>query len=128
MSFLSAFTNQLVAFFEELTETIPEERGIKMAVEAVKGVKRVNPRLLMSLFHEHFYVPLHAAIETKDVAAVIAYAHDNVTSGRFQNELMPALAIFDKHWHTLSEPTHEAIWKYLKVLCVLCERDMGLGQ
>ena len=127
MSFLSAFTNQLVAFFEELTTTIPEEKGIKMAVEAVKGVKRVNPRLLMALFHEHFYVPLHTAIETKDVAAVVAYAHEHITSGRFQNELMPALAIFDKHWDTLSEPTQEAIWKYLKVLCILCERDMGLA-
>jgi hypothetical protein len=127
MSFLSAFTNQLVAFFEALTETIPEERSIKMAVEAVKGVKRVNPRLLMALFHEHFYVPLNTAIVDKNVAAVIAYAHDHVTSGRFQNELMPALAIFDKHWGTLSEPTQEAIWKYLKVLCVLCERDMGIS-
>jgi hypothetical protein len=127
MSFLSAFTNQLEKFFVELSETIPEERGIKMAVEAVKGVKRVNPRLLMSLFHEHFYVPLNTAIVDKNVAAVIAYAHDHVTSGRFQNELMPALSIFDKHWHTLSESNHEVIWNYLKVLCVLCERDMGIA-
>ena len=98
-----------------------------MAVEAVKGVKRVNPRLLMALFHEHFYVPLHETIGTKNVAAMIAYAQENITSGRFQNELMPALSIFDKHWASLSPSTQEAIWKYLKVLCVLCEKDMGIS-
>jgi hypothetical protein len=36
--------------------------------------------------------------------------------------MMPALAIFDKHWATLSEMNRVAIWKYLKVLMVLCEK------
>lgn len=127
MSFLSAFTTQMVNFFEELSATIPEERDIKMACEAVKGAKRINPRLLLDLFYEHFYVPLGDIIERRDVAAIVMYAHTTMASGKFQNELMPALNIFDKHWGTLSEGTHEAIWKYLKVLCVLCEKCKGIA-
>jgi hypothetical protein len=127
MSFLTAFTTQMVNFFDELAGTIPEEREIKMACEAVKGAKKINPRLLLDLFYEHFYVPLGSIIETRDVAGIIGYAHSTIASGQFHNELMPALSIFDRHWPSLTEGTQDAIWKYLKVLCVLCEKCKGIA-
>jgi hypothetical protein len=120
MSFLSAFTTQVVNFFEELTQTIPEEKDVKMALEAVKGAKKINPRLIYNLFYEHLYVPLKGFIERRDVEAIVAYGKAKATQQ--YNEIMPAIAIFDKHWPTLSVSTQEAIWQYLKVLCVLCEK------
>jgi len=30
--------------------------------------------------------------------------------------------IFDKYWSTMSQGNREAIWKYLEVLCKLCEK------
>ena len=120
MSFLSAFTTQAVNFFEELSQTIPEEKDVKMALEAVKGAKKINPRLIYNLFYEHLYVPLKGFIEKRDVAAIVAYGKAKISSQ--YNEIMPAITIFDKHWVTLSVSTQEAIWQYLKVLCVLCEK------
>ena len=120
MSFLSAFTTQVVNFFEELTQTIPEERDVKMALEAVKGAKKINPRLIYNLFYEHLYVPLKGFIEKRDVVSIVAYGKAKINSQ--YNEIMPAITIFDKHWTTLSVSTQEAIWQYLKVLCFLCEK------
>jgi len=120
MSFLSAFTTQAVNFFEELSQTIPEEKEVKMALEAVKGAKKINPRLIYNLFYEHIYVPLKGYIEKRDVAAIVSYGKAKINSQ--YNEIMPAITIFDKHWVTLSVSTQEAIWQYLKVLCVLCEK------
>ena len=120
MSFLSAFTTQVVNFFEELTQTIPEEKDVKMALEAVKGAKKINPRLIYNLYFEHLYTPLKGFIEKRDVAAIVAYGRAKVSQQ--YNEIMPAITIFDKHWATLSPSTQEAIWQYLKVLCVLCEK------
>jgi len=37
MSALGAFNTQLIRFFEDLTETFPEERDIKMALEAIQA-------------------------------------------------------------------------------------------
>jgi hypothetical protein len=42
-------------------------------------------------------------------------------AGQF-NEMSPALLIFDKHWTTMTEANQKAIWKYLRVLCLLCEK------
>ena len=120
MSYLSAFTTQVVNFFEELTQTIPEEKDVKMALEAVKGAKKINPRLIYNLFYEHMYVPLKDIIERRDVAAIVAYG--KIKANTQYNEIMPAITLFDKHWTTLSHSTQEAIWQYLKVLCVLCEK------
>lgn len=120
MSMLTAFNNQLVAFFEELCQVLPDEKDVKMALEAIKGAKKINPRLILDMFYEHIYKDLHEPIQHKDIVAVQTYAHTKILN-QF-NEIMPALSIFDRHWAVLTPSTQEAIWKYLRVLCVLCEK------
>jgi len=117
---LSAFSNQIVKFFEELSEVIPEEKDIKMATEAIKGAKKINPRLILDLFYEHIYIDLNDAITARDQPFIVEYGKKKIAT-QF-NEIMPAITLFDRHWPTLSVSTQDAIWKYLKVLCVLCEK------
>ena len=102
--------------------SIPEEKDIRMALEAIKGARKINPRLILDMFYEHIYKDLHETIENRDINAIIQYGRRKI-EGQF-NEIMPAITIFDKHWTTLSPTTQDSIWKYLKVLCVLCERIM----
>jgi hypothetical protein len=120
MSMLSAFTTQLVNFFEELTNTFPEERDIKLALEAVKGARKINPRLILDLFYEHVYKDLSVAIANRDITSIRAMAQHKIST-QF-NEMISALAIFDKHWDSMGVNNQEIIWKYLTVLCVLCEK------
>jgi hypothetical protein len=120
MSSLSAFTAQLVNFFEELCNTFPEEKDIKMATEAIKGAKKINPRLILDLFTEHVYNDLAPAVANRDVIHIRKVAQQKIAS-QF-NEMISALAIFDKHWDSMGESNQEVIWQYLKVLCILSEK------
>ncbi len=120
MSMLSAFTTQLVNFFEDLTNTFPEERDIKLALEAVKGAKKINPRLILDLYYDHVYKDLSNAIANRDIVTIRAVAQHKISS-QF-NEMISALAIFDKHWDSMGTSNQETIWKYLTVLSVLCEK------
>jgi hypothetical protein len=117
---VSAFCNQLVRFFEELVETFPDERDIKSGLEVIQGARKINPRMVLDMFYEHVAKDLTTAVMNDDVDSVIIYGRAKI-HGTF-NEMMPALAIFDKHWATLSEMNRVAIWKYLKVLMILCEK------
>jgi hypothetical protein len=119
MSALGAFNTQLIKFFEELYETYPEERAIKGALEALNGAKKINPKLILDLFYEHVYRDLNESIINENAENVVTYAKAKI-NGQF-NEMSPALLIFDKHWFTMTEANQKAIWKYLKVLCKLCE-------
>lgn len=120
MSSLTAFTTQLVNFFEELCNTFPEEKDIKMATEAIKGAKKINPRLILDLFVEHVYNDLAPAVAKRDVILIRQVAQQKIAT-QF-NEMISALAIFDKHWDSMGTSNQEVIWQYLKVLCILCEK------
>jgi len=124
MTTLTAFNTNLIRFFEELLDTFPEERDIKMALEALRGVKVINPKLILDLFYEHVYREAHEMISHEDENAIITYARTKI--GQQFNEMSAALVIFDKHWVTMSENNRTAIWKYLKVLCALCAKAKGL--
>jgi hypothetical protein len=117
---LTAFCNQLVRFFEELIETFPDERDIRSGLEVIQGARKINPRMVLDMFYEHICKDLYEPIMADDVETVVTYGKQKVHSTF--NEMLPALAIFDKHWATLSSANREAIWKYLKVLVVLCEK------
>ena len=120
MSALNAFNTQLINFFEELCNTFPEERDIKMATEAVKGARKINPRLVLDLFINHVYTELATPVANRDIATIRQVAQRKIST-QF-NEIISALSIFDKHWDTMGASNQEVIWKYLKVLCILCEK------
>jgi hypothetical protein len=124
MSFLGAFNNQLIRFFEELSDTFPEERDIKLALEAIQGLKKINPKMILELFYENVYKPVSEPIKREDEDVVISYAKGTI-SKQF-NEMSIALVMFDKHWPSLTEANKKNIWNYLKVLCVLCEKAKDL--
>jgi hypothetical protein len=117
---LSQFCNTLIRFFDELKDTFPEEREIRLALETIQNAKKINPGLVRDMFYEHVTSPLRDPILKEDDQAIIAYARGKI-SHQF-NEILPAIAIFDKHWATLSDDNRQAIWKYLKVLIVLNQK------
>jgi hypothetical protein len=122
-SYLGAFNNQLIRFFEDLVDTYPEEKGLRMALEAIQATKKINPKLILDLFYDNVYRDCHEWVENED-DAIIAFAKNKIANE--YNEMSVALVIFDKYWSEMSENNQAAIWKYLKVLCVLCEKAKGL--
>jgi hypothetical protein len=117
---LGVFNNQLIRFFEDLSETFPEERDIKNALELIKLAKMSNPRIILDLFYEHVYKGLKEPIQREDAEYVVSYAKSKIEN-QF-NEISPALLIFQKYWDLISDSNKKSIWSYLKVLCILCER------
>jgi len=120
MSALGAFNTQLIRFFEELVETYPEERDIKLGLEGLQATKKINPKLILDMFYEHVYHDLHEAIANEDEQVVISFARSKINS-QF-NEMSCALLIFDKHWASMNHTNQKSIWNYLKVLCALCNK------
>jgi len=120
MSVLNAFTTQMVHFFDELCNTFPEEKDLKMATEGIKGAKKINPRLILDLFVEHVYKSCSTAIYERNMHVIRRHMQDTVTT-QF-NDMLAALSIFDKHWDTMGTKNQDVIWQYLKVLCHLSEK------
>ena len=117
---LGLFTEKLIGFFRDLKDTYPEEKEIKVALDALEAAKKINPRMIHDIFFEHVYSPLHEQIMAEDVDAIVAYTKVAVQT-QF-NEVYPALTIFEKYWPEMSDTNRSAIWKHLKVLIVLADK------
>jgi len=117
---LAAFCNQLVAFFEDLSETYPEEKDIGMALSALKLMKQANPRLIHTFFMEHIHTEFADHILQENEEYIIKRAHEILNSQ--YAEINYAFWIFDKHWGTMTEDNKEHVWKYMKSLILLARR------
>ena len=117
---LGFFNDKLTEFFRDLAYTFPEERDIQTTVDYIDMAKKSNPKLVLDLFYENVYKEAHHLIENEDEEQLILLARQKIQ--KQYTEISSALSIFDKHWETLDNNNRTAIWKYLKVLCILCEK------
>ena len=117
---IGAFNNQLLSFVEELAETYTEEKDLRVALDALKALKKANPKLLHSGFMEYIYPDFHGPVMDEDEDALITKAKEALNGPH--KEYAFAYLIFDRHWSAMSETNKKAIWKYCKVLCILAER------
>ena len=124
-STLGAFNNQLIRFFEDLSSTFPEERDIKSALQMIQFAKASSPVIILEMYYEHIYKGMNDAVKNEDAEYIIQYAKAKIQT-QF-NEISPALTIFNKHWHTMSDSNKKSIWNYLKVLNILCARYKNIS-
>ena len=117
---IAAFNNQLIAFVEELTENYPEEKDLRTALDALKALKKANPKLLHSGFMEYVYPDFHTPVLEEDETTLLSKARE-VLNGEHK-EFAFAYVIFDRHWSGMSEANKTAIWNWCKVLVVLAQR------
>ena len=121
---ISAFNNQLISFVEDLAETFPEEKDIKNAVDALKALKKANPKLLHTSFMEYIYPDFHGPVKTEDETTLITRAK-TILEGEYKNYAF-AYVIFDRYWTTMTETNKKTIWSWCKVLVILAERAAGI--
>jgi len=120
MSALSAFNNLLVQFFEEMSDTYPEESDIKNAATALKTLKKMNPKLIHTTFMETVHSEFKDPIMRSDEEYLVRRAHEILESQ--YSEMAFAFWIFDKHWKTMSDNNKQVVWKYCKALILMSEK------
>jgi hypothetical protein len=119
---LTAFNNLLVQFFDEMSETYPEETDIKAAATALKTLKKFNPRLIHTKFMQTVHAEFKEHIMKQDEDYLVKRAHEILEKD--YSDMAFAFWIFDKHWKTMSDTNKEQVWKYCKALIILAEKSV----
>jgi len=121
---IAAFNNQLIAFVEDLTETYTEEKDLRTALDALKALKKANPKLLHTGFMEYVYPDFHGPVMEEDESTILSKARAALNGEH--KDFAFAYIIFDRHWAKMNEANKAVIWKWCKVLVVLAERAASL--
>lgn len=107
MTSVSAFNDMMQQFIEELSQTFPEEKGIKKYAASFDIMRKSNPRKCVETYMSAIS-PYTNRITAKDET----FFQEDIT---FLKELN-----IEKHWTSaLSSNTKEAIWQYLQTLYML---------
>jgi len=121
---LAAFNSKLLEFIEELADTYPEEKDISNALDALRLLKKVNPRLIHSGFMEYIYPDFHQPVMKEDEDTLIKKAKEMINGEH--KDYAVAYIIFDRHWTTMTEANKKAIWNWCKVIVILAQRVANL--
>jgi hypothetical protein len=121
---IQAFNNQLLNFVEDLSQTYTEEKELVRALDALRALKKVNPKLIHSSFMQYVYPDFAGPVKAEDETALMRNAH-TMLNGEFRDYAF-AYLIFDKHWTTMSDANKKTIWNWCKVLVVLAEKAASL--
>ena len=121
---LAAFNSKLLEFIEELADTYPEEKDISNALDALRLLKKVNPRLIHSGFMEYIYPDFHKPVINEDEDTLIKKAKEMINGEH--KDYAVAYIIFDRHWSTMTEANKKAIWNWCKVIVILAQRAANL--
>jgi hypothetical protein len=119
-SVLGLFCNQMLAFFEDMSETYPEEKDIAMAASALKLLKKANPRLVHTVFMNAVDKELIDHVLAEDEVYVLRKAKEILNSQ--YSEIAYAFWIFDKHWSTMTVTNKQHVWDYFKTLVILAQK------
>jgi hypothetical protein len=117
---LRVFCDQLIAFFEDISETYPEEADLKIAVPALKLLSKANPRMIHTVFKDVVYTEFAQHILDENEEYVLKRSKE-IMETKF-SDVAYAFMIFDRHWSTMTETNKQHIWKYMKTLILLCDR------
>ena len=120
MSALSAFNTQLIAFFDDMSDTYPEEKDIKAAAEALKVLKKMHPKMIHTKFMEVVHAEFKEPIMQRNEDYLVKRAHEILNSQ--YSDMAFAFWIFDKHWKTMTEANKKHVWDYCRALIILAEK------
>ena len=68
---LRAFCDHFQEFVDDILRVFPDDAELRTVANALAGIRKVNPRLLPSVFYEKFAVPYQDQIEQGDTAFFI---------------------------------------------------------
>lgn len=116
MATLSAFNDMMEQFLEELVQTFPNEPSMKKFQMSFEVLRKANARACMENYMDAIR-PYASYVMAKDETFFLEHA-DTIKDLNLKTIWTP----------DLTEPTKEAIWKYLQTLYIIGNTVSALPQ
>ena len=119
MDYLQVFNTKFLDFLKDLSSVFPEDKDFKVAQTSVKLILMGDKAIVSTIFKEKVVIPYSAKIMETDETFFLSKSYDN------EFDTNSAVGIVEKikeYWINLSVENKTTVWKYLKLLVVLCQK------
>ncbi len=114
------FNKIIIGFLDELMKILPEEKNIKVFKSQLSTVEFLDEKKIIKSFIQYGY-PYKKQILEKDSSFFLKEGNVKI-EGDYMSEALQLKRL----WQTkLSDDNKEVVWKYFKVLVLICEKYMS---
>jgi hypothetical protein len=114
------FNKIIIGFLDELMKILPEEKNIKVFKSQLSTVEFLDEKKIIKSFIQYGY-PYKKQILEKDESFFLKEGNVKI-EGDYMSEALQLKRL----WQTkLSDDNKEVVWKYFKVLVLICEKYMS---
>lgn len=120
MDYLEKFNDTIEEFLADLIKVFPEDDDMRLYQLGLKGLRFASPNMVCQEFHQAVTVPYYEKINARDEQFFMEHDFTEV-----KEDVQDGIRILTKtlnYWKSMNDNDKEAVWKYLKVLCVLSKK------
>ncbi len=119
------FNDMYEEFLEKIHRFLPKEDGIYLLKDAFKMVRKINSGLPVTWWVCAIH-PFSKALFEKDENFFLENKKfDNIIKENSTD--FAGMDMFQKHWHSASKTTKEAIWSYFQNLLIIGYENLGIN-
>lgn len=125
-SILSAFNDHFTEFVEDVQRVFPDNTDISTLHTAITKVRKMNPKLVIKVFHEHVISSYSEQIENGDIHFFINndYKNDLTSIGvssSNNNMILEKIDLLRDPVRQMGQEDQAKVMKYLQNLTKLCK-------
>lgn len=115
--YLQAFNNHFEEFIDDVLRVFPDDKEIAVASNALKKMRKANPKLIINVFFEHIKKPYGNQIMENNIEFFLEKDYSNDVS----NDILMKVNSIKGPISHMSSDEQQKVVKYLQNLCKLCD-------
>lgn len=117
---LTAFNNHFEEFVDDIETAFPNDMEIATAANALKKLRKANPRLILMIFKEHVLGPYGDKIMEGDLSYFIDKDYTKDVEGSAQaGPILEKIQHIKEPFSNMEDENKEKVLKYMQNLCKL---------
>lgn len=115
--YIQAFNNHFEELVDDVCRVFPDDNEIATASNALKKLRKANPKLIMNVFIEHIQKPYGSQIMESNIEF---FLEKDYTKDVADNDILSKVNSIKGPIENMDSKDQDKVIKYLQNLCKLC--------
>jgi hypothetical protein len=115
---LQAFNNHFFEFVDDIQNVFPENTDISASKLALSAMRRMNPRLIIKIWHDYVVLKYDDNIQNGDISFFLNkdYSEDLAGLGSYSNTIISKINVLREPIKNMGAENQDKSMKYIKNL------------
>lgn len=120
--YLQAFNNHFEELLDDICLIFPDDLQIETVSNALKKLRKVNPKMSIKVFNEHVNIPYGEKIKEENILQYFLEKDytDDLNSMGSKNEILLKINSLKEPISQMKQEEKDKVLKYFQNLCKLC--------